>query len=56
MSDVASEVAGALFRSGCLKLGTFRIRSGALSPYYIDLSCLLSSPRDLCRVVDAVAD
>jgi len=56
VSDVASEVADALFRSGCLKFGTFRIKSGALSPYYIDLSCLLSSPRDLCRVVDAVAD
>jgi len=39
-----------------LKFGTFKIRSGALSPYYIDLSCLLSSPRDLCCVVDAVAD
>ena len=56
MSDVASEIAGALFRSGCLKFGTFRIKSGALSPYYIDLSCLLSSPRDFCCVVDAVAD
>ena len=56
MSDVDSEIAGALFSSGCLKLGTFRIRSGALSPYYIDLSCLLSSPRDLCCFVDAVAD
>ena len=56
MSDVASEIAGALFSSGCLKFGTFRIKSGSLSPYYIDLSCLLSSPRDLCCVVDAVAD
>jgi len=56
LSDVASQVADALFRSGCLKFGTFRIRSGALSPYYIDLSCLLSSPKDLCCVVDAIAD
>ena len=56
MSDVASEVASALFRSGCLKFGTFRIRSGASSPYYIDLSCLLSSPRDFRSVVEAVAD
>ncbi len=56
MSDVACEIAGALFRSGCLKFGTFSIKSGALSPYYIDLSCLLSSPRDFCCVVDAVAD
>lgn len=56
MSDVASEIAGALFRSGCLKFGTFRIKSGTLSPYYIDLACLLSSPRDFCCVMDAVSD
>ena len=54
MSDVASEIADALFRSGSLKFGTFRVKSGDLSPYYIDLSCLLSSPRDFCCVVDEV--
>ena len=54
MSDVAFEIADALFRSGSLKFGTFRVKSGDLSPYYIDLSCLLSSPRDFCCVVDAV--
>ena len=53
--DVVSKVAGALFSSDCLKFGSFRIKSGALSPYYIDLSCLLSSPEDFC-CVDAVAD
>jgi len=46
VSDVVSEIAGALFGSGCLKFGSFRVKSGALSPYYIDLSCLLSSPGD----------
>jgi orotate phosphoribosyltransferase len=56
MSDVTSEVAGAIFRSGCLKFGSFKVKSGTLSPYYIDLSCLLSSPRDFCCVADAVAD
>lgn len=56
MSDIASRVAGALYRSGCLKFGSFRIKSGALSPYYIDVACLLSSPRDFCCVADAVAD
>lgn len=39
-----------------MKFGSFRIESGALSPYYIDLSCLLSSPVDFCCVVDVVAD
>jgi len=56
VADVVSEVAGALFRSGCLKFGSFRVKSGALSPYYIDLSCLLSSPKDFRCVVNAVAD
>ncbi|MDI6848138.1 MAG: hypothetical protein QMD23_08500, partial [Candidatus Bathyarchaeia archaeon] len=55
MSDVVSEIAGALFRSGCLKFGMFRIKSGALSPYYIDLACLLSSPKELCTVAEIVA-
>jgi len=27
-----------------------------MSPYYIDLACLLSSPKDLCIIADAVAD
>ncbi|MEM2105367.1 MAG: orotate phosphoribosyltransferase [Candidatus Bathyarchaeia archaeon] len=49
-------IANALYSSGCLKFGSFKIKSGALSPYYIDLACLLSSPKSLCTIVDAVAD
>jgi len=45
-----------LYSSGCLKFGSFHIKSGALSPYYIDLACLLSSPRDLCLIADIAAD
>ena len=56
MSDVVAYVAGALFRSGCLRFGTFKIKSGALSPYYIDLTGLLSSPRELCNIVAIAAD
>ncbi|MCW4045567.1 MAG: phosphoribosyltransferase family protein [Candidatus Bathyarchaeota archaeon] len=56
MSTVPDTVARALYRSGCLKFGTFKIKSGALSPYYIDLACLLSSPRDLCAVADLAAE
>lgn len=55
MPDDASEVGNALYRSGCLKFGSFRIKSGALSPYYIDMACLLSSPEDLCTVTDIAA-
>ena len=55
MSDNAPEVGNALHRAGCLKFGSFRIKSGALSPYYIDLACLLSSPEDLCTVTNLAA-
>ncbi len=56
MSAVTGRVAGALCRSGCLKFGSFRIKSGALSPYYIDLACLLSSPKELCAIAEIAAD
>lgn len=55
MSNTVARVADALYRSGCLKFGNFRIKSGALSPYYVDLACLLSSPRELCNIADATA-
>lgn len=55
-SDSTSKLANALFRSGCLKFGTFTIKSGGLSPYYIDLSWLLSSPPDYDYVTSTVAD
>ena len=56
MKDTAFEVGNALYNSGCLKFGIFRIKSGVSSPYYIDLACLLSSPMDLCTVADIAAD
>jgi uridine monophosphate synthetase len=49
-------VAFALYNSGCLKFGIFKIKSGAISPYYIDLACLLSSPKDLSTIVDMAAE
>jgi orotate phosphoribosyltransferase len=55
MSAITGRVAGALCRSGCLKFGSFRIKSGALSPYYIDLACLLSSPKELCAIAELAA-
>jgi orotate phosphoribosyltransferase len=56
MNAIAEEVAGALFRSGCIKFGTFKIKSGAQSPYYVDLARLLSSPKDFCTIAEAAAD
>jgi orotate phosphoribosyltransferase len=56
MSAVADRVVGVLYRCGCLKFGSFRIKSGALSPYYVDLACLLSSPRELCALAEIAAE
>ena len=56
MATMAEKVAGALYRSGCIKFGTFKIKSGAESPYYIDMARLLSTPKELCIIADAAAD
>ncbi len=55
MSSLTEAVTGALYRSGCIKFGLFKIKSGATSPYYIDLARLLSSPKELCTIADAAA-
>jgi len=55
MTDAMSEVATALYSSGCLKFGSYHLKSGAPSQYYIDLACLLSSPRHFSAVTDIAA-
>jgi orotate phosphoribosyltransferase len=56
MNAIAEKVAGALFRSGCIKFGIFTIKSGAQSPYYIDMARLLASPKELCTIVDEATE
>jgi len=56
MSSTVKKVAGALFKSGCIKFGTFTIKSGAQSPYYIDMARLLASPNDFCTIADIAAE
>jgi orotate phosphoribosyltransferase len=56
MNPIADKVAGALYRSGCIKFGAFTIKSGAKSPYYIDMARLLAAPKEFCTIVDAAAE
>lgn len=56
MCDKASLVADALLSSQAIKFGEFKLKSGLVSPYYIDLTWLFSSPKDLKRVVKVVAE
>ena len=55
MSTVTDKVANALYLSGCLKFGSFKIKSGATSPYYIDLARVLAAPKQLCVLADVAA-
>lgn len=55
MYPATSRVADSLYRSGCLKFGAFKIRSGAVSPYYIDLASLISSPKELYTIAEIAA-
>ena len=56
MSTVTDRVADALYLSGCLKFGSFKIKSGATSPYYIDLARVLSAPKQLCAIAEAASE
>jgi orotate phosphoribosyltransferase len=51
-----SNIANALVDSGALRFGTFKLKSGRTSPFYIDLARLLGSPKAFQCVVDAIAN
>lgn len=55
MLNKTSVIAESLFDSGAIKFGKFTLKSGKISPYYIDLTYLFSSPICLRRVVNIVA-
>jgi orotate phosphoribosyltransferase len=56
MSTITDRVADALYLSGCLRFGNFTIKSGATSPYYIDLARVLSTPKQLCVIAEAASE
>ena len=56
MNAMAEKVAGALYRSGCIKFGTFKIKSGAQSPYYIDMARLLAAPEEFSIITQLAVD
>jgi uridine monophosphate synthetase len=55
-TTVTDKVADALYLSGCLKFGAFKIKSGATSPYYIDLARVLAAPKQLCVIAEAASE
>ena len=55
MSTVTDQIANALYLSGCLRFGSFKIKSGAISPYYIDLARVLAAPQQLEVIAEAAA-
>ncbi len=45
-----------LLEHGCLQFGQFRLKSGQISPYYMDLRRIISSPSLLAQVAGAYAE
>lgn len=60
MSEVSPQtiekVAAAMFESGLLKFGEFTLKSGLVSPFYIDLRQAQSFPDTFATIIDAYSE
>jgi orotate phosphoribosyltransferase len=56
MASNIAKVANALYLSGCIRFGFFKIKSGATSPYYIDLARVLAVPKQLCIIAEVASE
>jgi orotate phosphoribosyltransferase len=54
--STTDKIANALYISGCLRFGSFKIKSGAISPYYIDMARVLAAPKQLDVIAEVAAE
>ncbi|SRR6266508_1436316 len=53
LSDSEGSLADGLLEAGCIKFGSFTLKSGLQSPIYIDLRQIISRPRLLAEIAQA---